>query len=275
MENDMSEYKGDGGAFDDNYKLPPFWPWVFLLLALMLAPLFVFADTVTYQSQTLAGSAATLVGQTVENSSPINDVYMVTVTISGPLTPNLNMAMITPQSWDVTCQNCLQSLSSTPTSTVSAPTVYMGSTSAVFMFSTDATGKITDWNFAINGNSTISAYGGLLSTWGGSFSSGDVGTSSEWLTTQYRVLTSGPKGTWTQSSLSNPAPAVTVLARTCNSTWGTPNNNVPAGLTPNANGTGMNCRVPAQYPPSWYIKVTTDGGKTYEFVTLASLGLGN
>lgn len=253
--------------------------WALVILVLVTFGRFAFADTVTYQSQTLAGSASTLVGQTVENSSPINDSYIVTMTVSGPLSPNLNMAMITPQSWSVVCQNCLEALSSSPAQPA-LPTVLMIATTAVFMFSTDATGKITAWNFAISGNSTVSVYGELASTWGGSFNSNitDVGTSSEWVLTQYRVLTSGPLGTWTQSSLSNPPvapPTSNVLARTCNSTWATPNNNVPAGLTPNANGSGMNCRMPSQYPPSWYIKITTDGGKTYEFVQLSTLGLGN
>jgi hypothetical protein len=275
----MSEYKGDGGGFDDNYKLPPFWPWVFLLLALMLAPFLVFADTVTYASQTLSGTSTTVDGGNTD-SYPLNDVYMITVTVSEPLAPNLNMAMITPIAWVVTCQNCLSPLSSSPTNAPAPPLVFMSATSAVFMFSTDATGKITNWSFAINGNSTTTDYGEFASqnngSFSSSFSSGDAASSFDTPgISQYKQVNAGPAGLWTQSSLSSPSPAVTVLARTCNSTWATPNNNVPAGLTPNANGTGMNCRVPSQYPPSWYIKVTTDGGKTYEFVTLASLSLGN
>jgi len=249
-----------------------FWGTIILSCVAALA----FADTVTYSSQTLAGTS-TIVDGPATIPSAQNDVYSILVTISGPLAANLNMAMITPTAWAVTCQSCEDKwMASAP---VLQPNM-MNAASAVFMFSTDSTGKITAWNFAVNGNFALGdGNGDLLENGYGSYSSGDAASSYvEGYNKQITLVNSGPPGTWTQSSLSNPpvsAPAATVLARTCYSTWAAPNNNVGAGLTPNANGSGMNCRVPSQYPPSWYIKVTSDGGKTYEFVTLGSLGLGN
>ena len=185
------------------------------LLILLCAP--AFADDLVYQSQTLAGTAATIVGSTTENSSPINDVYSVTVSISGPLAPNLNMAVITPLSWVVTCESCAEALSSSPP-TVPPPLIYTGATAAVFVFSTDMTGKITAWSFGINGNSSVGdGSGGTQSSNSGSFvsssSAGDSGISDAFTLHEYLVTTSGPPGTWTQSSLSYPnappAPAPT------------------------------------------------------------------
>ena len=168
-----------------------------------------FADDLVYQSQTLAGTASIINGSQ-NNSSPINDIFTITVTISGPLAPNLNNQMITPQSWIVSCQNCVEALSSNPTNnTVSPPAIYIAATAAVFLFSTDSTGKITGWNFGISGNSSVSdGMGGFISQNNGSFSSGDFGTSDQVTSAghQYVVNTSGPAGTWSQSSLSNPAP---------------------------------------------------------------------
>jgi hypothetical protein len=234
-----------------------------LMLLLLCSP--VLADTVTYQSQTLPGSGN---DQDGGQTWPVNDLYTITITVSGPLAPNLNNQVITPQSWVVTCVYCSTDLSSNPVYGAD----WVWATSAIFMFSTDATGKITAWNFALNGSANYpDGQGGIRFMNKGSFTSGDSGVSTHSGDGHYiTISTSGPKGSWTQSSLA----AQTLLARTCNGTWGVPNNNVAGGLTPNASGAGMNCRVPAYFPSSWYIKVTADGGMTYEFVTLASLGLG-
>lgn len=245
-----------------------------LMLLLLCSP--ALADTLTYQSQTLAGTSTEVNGPATIVLS-INDVYTVDVTISGPLAPNLNMTTITPTAWTVLCQSCQAPLSSSPV------TAMMTATSAVFMFSTDQTGKVTNWSFSINGNFYLpfddgSTNGSIINQGSGVYTSGasDVGNSTDLGSGKpYTVLTSGPRGIWTQSSLSNPAPAVQVLARTCNGTWGPPSNSVPGGLTPNADGSAMNCRVPAQYPSSWYMKTTIDGGKTVQFVQLKTLGLGN
>jgi hypothetical protein len=270
-----------GMPFDDGYKLPAFWRWIALVVMLAASP-FVFADTLTYQSQTLPGTS-TLVDGGVSIPSPVNDFYIITVTIAGPLAANLSNAAITPTSWIVTCQNCGAPLSSAPPNIATAPMVYMTATSAVFMFSTDSTGKITNWNFAINGGSLLGdGTGGILSQTNGSYNSGDTGVSTQVANGhQYTVTVNGPKGTWAQSSLSNPTPAPTpaptanVQLRTCSGTWGPVSNNVPAGITQNASGVGLHCTGSLKgYPGSWYTKATTDGGKTYEFVTLKSLNLG-
>lgn len=250
-------------------------------LSLLVSP--VIADNLVYQTQTLAGTA-TFANGSQRDASPINDVYTITVVVSQALPPNLNMATITPTSWTVVCQNCSEVLSSSPTNTTSPPNVFMVATSAVFMFSTDGTGKITAWNFSINGNSSIGdGVGDNVETASGSFTSGDVATSSQVTSAAhiYTVATSGPKGTWTQASLSNPTipaptPAANVQLRTCNGGWGPVSNTVPAGITQNASGVGLDCTGALKgYPSSWYTKVTTDGGKTFSYVTLGSLGLGH
>jgi hypothetical protein len=154
--------------------------------------------------------------------------------------------------------------------------VFIAVSSAVFIFSTDSTGKITNWNFAINGNSVIDfGSGDIGAQSSGSFSSGDVGNSTtESLSGHfYTVATSGPKGTWTQSSLSNPTPP-NIEVRTCTSSWAPPSNTMGSGIAPNANGSGEECGRPILFPSTWYIRTTTDGGKTSEWQTLASLGLG-
>jgi hypothetical protein len=249
-----------------------------LILLLLCSP--VFADDLIYQSQTLTGTATTFSGSFNEGSTPINDVYTVTVTVSGPLAPNLNMSPIAPSSWVVTCQSCTEDLSSSPP-TISPPSVFTGATAAVFLLSTDSTGKITNWSFAINGNSMVTdGMGGLMNTSNGSFSSsfssGDIGTSSFMVINRYTVTTSGPHGTWTQSSLSNPPPVIppNLQLRTCFNSWGPVSNTNGAGVAPNANGSGEACRRPIYFPPTWYIRTTTDGGQTSEWRTLASLGLG-
>jgi hypothetical protein len=248
--------------------------WALLILVLVTFGRFAFADDLVYQSQTLSGTDTLTDGPSV-STTPDSDAYIIDVNVTGPLAPNLNMQMVTPNSWTVSCTRCLGGLSSGQ-STVPND---MTSASAVFMFSTDSTGKITAWNFSISSSFELidptSPNPCCLYQGSANFSSGDTATGTWQSNHTVTQLLTAPKGAWTQSSLSNPAPAVTVLARTCNGTWAAPSNTAGAGLAQTASGAGMNCRVPANYSPSWYIKVTTDGGKTYEFVTLASLGLGN
>jgi len=152
------------------------------------------------------------------------------------------------------------------------------SSSAVFLFSTDSTGKITAWNFSIGGNFQLldltSPRPCCLNQGTGSFTSGDIAIGFEINNDQIKQSLSGPKGTWTQSSLSNPAPTTNVEVRTCTSSWAPPSNTMGSGIAPNANGSGEECGRPVLFPSSWYIRTTTDGGKTSEWQTLASLGLG-
>ena len=55
-----------------------------------------------------------------------------------------------------------------------------------------------------------------------------------------------------------------------------PSNTVSSEVSPNLHGVGQpsECAVPANLPSSWSIKTTVDGGKTWQWQSLASLGLG-
>ena len=55
-----------------------------------------------------------------------------------------------------------------------------------------------------------------------------------------------------------------------------PSNAVSSEVSPNTHGVGQpaECAVPANLPSSWSIKTTVDGGKTWQWQSLASLGLG-
>jgi hypothetical protein len=55
-----------------------------------------------------------------------------------------------------------------------------------------------------------------------------------------------------------------------------PSNTVSSEVSPNLHGVGepSECAVPATVPSSWSIKTTLDGGKTWQWQSLASLGLG-
>lgn len=53
-----------------------------------------------------------------------------------------------------------------------------------------------------------------------------------------------------------------------------PSNTLSSNISPNATGSPSLCVVPANYPGSYFIKVTLNGGSTWSWVTLASLGLG-
>jgi hypothetical protein len=55
-----------------------------------------------------------------------------------------------------------------------------------------------------------------------------------------------------------------------------PSNAVSSEVSPNTHGVGepSECAVPASVPSSWSIKTTVDGGKTWQWQSLASLGLG-
>lgn len=166
-----------------------------LILLLLCSP--VLADDLVYQSQTLPGNGADLDGN---QTWSVNDVYTIDVTISGPLAPNLQNAVITPQSWVVTCVYCSTDLSSSPVLYTINPG-WIWATAAVFMFSTDATGKITAWNFGISGSANLN--GREQNT--GRFTSGDTATSVQDLDGHHiTISTAGPKGAWTQSSLSAP-----------------------------------------------------------------------
>lgn len=276
------------GAFNDGFKAhwwDTHWAVAFWLLVILscIAP-FAFADDLTYQSQTLAGTDTQTDGPSV-GTSPDSDAYIVDVKVSGPLAPNLNMAMVTPQSWVVTCTRCYSNLTSAPTGLAANA---ITSASAVFMFSTDSTGKITAWNFSIAGSFELidptSQVPCCLTQSNGTFSSGDTATGWQYMDGHiYTQSLSAPKGTWTQSSLSNPpvsAPAPVVAAnvqlRTCNSTWGPVSNSVPAGVTANASGAGLSCTGALKNSSgAYYTKITRDKGATFQYVTLRSLGLGN
>jgi hypothetical protein len=62
---------------------------------------------------------------------------------------------------------------------------------------------------------------------------------------------------------------------------GAPSNTISSEVSPTATGAtaaGVNatvCAVPATEPNTWYLRVSNDGGVTYTFVTLASLGFGS
>ena len=54
-----------------------------------------------------------------------------------------------------------------------------------------------------------------------------------------------------------------------------PSNSVSSDVSPNISGIPSVCAIPATEPADWYIKTTTDGGSTWQWVdTLGSLGLG-
>jgi hypothetical protein len=54
-----------------------------------------------------------------------------------------------------------------------------------------------------------------------------------------------------------------------------PSNSVAANVSANASGTPSICALPSSEPATWFIKTTTDGGATWQWVaTLGSLGLG-
>ncbi len=54
-----------------------------------------------------------------------------------------------------------------------------------------------------------------------------------------------------------------------------PSNTVSSNVSPNISGKPSICAVPSSKPTDWYIKTSTDGGATWQWVdTLGSLGLG-
>ena len=52
-------------------------------------------------------------------------------------------------------------------------------------------------------------------------------------------------------------------------------NVVSSAVSPASTGSPSQCAVPATLPPTWYIKITTNGGDSWKWVSLLSLGLGN
>ena len=56
--------------------------------------------------------------------------------------------------------------------------------------------------------------------------------------------------------------------------WSPPANSQPSDLSPNSNGVPDECAHPNLHPSSWFIKTTLDGGKTSQWQSLVSLGLG-
>lgn len=70
------------------------------------------------------------------------------------------------------------------------------------------------------------------------------------------------------------AHAATLQAGTCSSTWATPTNTDGFGIATKSDGSDVQCDRPYRNPNTDYIKVSSDGGKTSQWVTLASLGFG-
>jgi hypothetical protein len=236
--------------------------------------------TYTYTGQMLTNGTW---GPTLFGGSPppVPTTLSGTITLAEPLNPNKDHQVVTPISWAFGGANGITSTFGSGTST-SPP---YGSLGDSFEFST-VDGKITAWAWSVSWNilpnpcDCVSFSGTMQSA-----SYGGLG---------YDSLLYEPAGGVSHCGFVYECDFYTAYVLT-EGTWTRPNSNVDVlyciqghnvyKVVPFSNSTSSNvrpvpagpnsCALPSSKPASWQIQITTDGGETWSWVTLSSLGLGN
>jgi hypothetical protein len=171
----------------------------------------------------------------------------------------------------------------------SNPVTQNGTMNVSFSFVT-TNGQITAWTVIVN--DTWGQFSGgeeheylTLSSSSGNNYVGVVdlyAPCSQGLATCYSVEATSSAGTW--AALNNPScpvspppPPSGLQSEQCNPTVSlvTPTNGLMQYVSPNNNGNPRECQKPSNTSKSWFIKTTSDGGKTFSYATtLEQLELG-
>lgn len=227
--------------------------------------------------------------------------------VTGPITGTVTLAttlpangatLVTPTSFAFASPLGLLTSAFLASTQGNPPAQPLANANASFSFVT-TNGQITAWTVVINATWGSSGQGAdqyeylTLSSSSGNDYQGQVNTiaaCNQGYATCYTVEATSPAGTWVDppaascpvpTPVPTPAPSPTpsgLQTEQCSPAVGltTPSNMVMQYVSPNANGSPRECQKPGTASKSWFIKTTTDGGKTFSYaMTLEQLSLGN
>jgi hypothetical protein len=259
-----------------------------LLLFFFAAPAFAQVTyTYTYTGQTLGNGTW---GPTTDGGTPPAPPATTlsgTVTLSAPLNPNQANQVVSPVSWSFGAPGAITSafISAGLLEVQTNPTL-----SASFVFST-VNGEIVawavsvSWNYGTNGpvmgsgTMTSVGFGGLGSdSWIGNPESGVSHCGFVYACDGYTAFVMEP-GTWVSPASVPPPPANVDVLYCVNGSnvfkVMAASNTTSSLVRPGTTGAGQTCALPANISPSWYVQITKNGGDSWSWVTLSSVGLGN
>ena len=240
--------------------------------------------TYTYTGQPLANGTW---GPTSDGGTPpANQVptsLSGTVTLSSPLNPNQGNQIVFPVSWSFGAPTGgITSDFLAPLSNQTNPIL-----TAFFIFST-VNGQIVAWAWSISwnygydgvvtGNGTMTSVGadGLGSdSWIGSPESGVSHCGFVYSCDSYSADAFSP-GAWTSPVIPPPSNVDVLNCIEGQNVYKVVpvSNSTSSKMRSGPSGPNI-CALPSTEPTSWQIQVTTNGGDTWSWVTLSSLGLGN
>jgi len=252
-----------------------------VLLALTTIPMGAMAQQTTY-SYIGAPMKGTLSPGT--SPGPYDDTQLIgTIVLSAPLKPYQSSQIVVPITYSF---NNNPALSNTRRDNPIFQGTYSGQ---LFSFDTDVDGNIIGWTvviasttfptLAINENVGMTS---VANNAGGSYDGyryEDVTTSC--FVTQACTVFSAftlTQGSWSLGPLPQFPPNLGVLY--CLQGQNIyrvikPSNTASSNVSPNLSGNPSLCAPPSTEPSTWYIKTTLDGGGTWKWVLLSSLGFGN
>jgi hypothetical protein len=161
--------------------------------------------------------------------------------------------------------------------------VYTGSPPIVvsaLSVTTDAGGNVESWS--LTGYVTVSGSYSELFQSTGYLNGGGIEvfyTVKPYTPTSLDMASAG-EGSWTKTVVAPPPPPANIGVLYCVNGGNVykvvaPSNSTSSLVRPGTTGAGPTCTDPINEPPSWYVQITTNGGSTWSWVTLASLGLGS
>jgi hypothetical protein len=285
-------YEDLDSAYNDGFKRTINIPWRIWWVAAICVLWATGALSQTTYVYTYAGQSLTngTWGPTTDGGTPLAppaSTLSGTVTLSAPLNPNQANQVVSPISWSFGVPGAITSafISADLLEVQTNPTL-----SASFVFST-VNGEIVawavsvSWNYGTNGpvtgfgTMTSVGFDGLGSdSWMGNPESGVSHCGFVYACDGYTAFVMEP-GTWVTPASALPTPANVSVLYCVNG--GDVYKVVPASnstlalVRPGTTSAGQTCALPSGVSPSWYVQITKNGGDTWSWVTLQSVGLGN
>lgn len=243
----------DDNSLDTPYKAPwyeyhwaaIFWSVVILALLLLCSPAFSQV-TYTYQGQPICCS---------EGAGEDNGITL-SITLSARLGANLVKAIVVPLSQ-------------------SSPDLSSNQQAASYLFSTDSQGNIIGWTVIISDGSSLMT----LSSVNGDteIDSFDyLGCPQFGCSTSVPIGANGIIGYWHSVGIgawTSPPPVQSMGIDCISNTLIAPQLAAHFILSKTSSGSSPICQYPKAVSASWYMKVTSDNGKTWSWQSLAELGL--
>ena len=247
-------YEDMGGAYNDGFKHPANTPWRIWWVA---------AVCMLWASSAFSQATYTYTGGALISSGGVSGALTGSFTLPTAIGPNQTV-IIAPASASFN----IGVYTGSPPIVVSALSV-----------TTDAGGNIERWS--LSGGVTFGCSCSELFQSTGYLNGGGVEvfyTVKAYTPTTLDMASTGD-GTWSVTVVAPPPPTNVDVLYCVNgsSTFKVmPASNSTSSLVrPGTTSAGQTCALPSGVSPSWYVQITKNGGDTWSWVTLQSIGLGN